>query len=222
MSLSASTCSGQNLTYTVTVENTGAIEDAYTLTTTNGKLSKEKLALKPGQSMQATLDVQTLGLTGERIFTVTAKSDTSSATDSAGTTAQLDNCYSLQLEPFPKRVRACPGQDAEYSIGVKNSGTKFDTYRISLGNDTKQIAMDPVQQFTFNFTYKVPANSSPGLTEIKATAKSGHLETDTILEVEVKDYNTCYGVQVLDGKPKSVLVYKATAFPVSVKNTGEQ
>ena len=186
---------GAALTYTVTVTNTGGVADNYVLTKSDNaswslSLSSSTLSLAVGASGTATLTV-TIPSDAENNtrdnVTVTATSQTNSAVNNSascvarcvvgGVTENL-----VQVSISPTSMSNGPGEEVNFSVTVKNTGTSTDTFTLT-ASDTK--GWGPTLSITsttlaggalrtgIKLSIKIPNNATDGdSTTITVTATS--------------------------------------------------
>jgi uncharacterized membrane protein len=157
---------GENLTYTVTVQNTGRYDDNYSLDISAGgwsyKISPPTVSIPAGGSENATLSV-TLGA-GAQDITVTATG--AYASDNSMTSA-VGVPFSISI--FPDENSALLGENVGFTIIVRNLGENVDNYSLVARDDAGWgLALDdnllenvaPGENRTTGLTVTIPDNEN--------------------------------------------------------------
>jgi hypothetical protein len=120
--------SGQTVTYTVTVTNTGNQFETFSLTTNYGSLSQTSIYLHPGTSGYVTLTVYAPSST--ITIVVMASSSFVSNTATASLTVYSTSCVrsspSIGISPSSQSARA--GEQASYTVTVTNNNNPVCGY----------------------------------------------------------------------------------------------
>ncbi len=213
-----SVCSNIPASFTVSVKNTGAVQDTVELTSTKGALGQSKVVLEPGETKDIRLDIDTEGLIGEELIKIIARSD--GASDETTGRLVAENCYSASLLIEPAERTTCPCGTLGYSIVLENDGKLKDTYTIKFGNTTETASLEPGEKTEFGYMFLLPCDMK-GKYEIRASVSSGHTEGSAASSLTVKESGTCWSGSLEAGKSAEVEVYGAAVMPVKVKNTGD-
>lgn len=123
-------CLGQQVRYDVEFTNTGIQDEEFELSTGYGQLSQNKVTLEDGET-------QTLALTAsadevvEENFNVVAASTTSYAQDIENVNFNTEICYASDVSITPEQKDAAAFTETDYTVTVRNTGTKADTFTLS-------------------------------------------------------------------------------------------
>lgn len=210
-------CSGETITSKLLLTNTGGVKDTYALSASHGTLGLTSVTLEPGESQELELRAETAGMTGERTFSVVAEG--ASTRVEAGVQASLDLCYAAQLG-INRNVTACPGTVATFLVTAENTGSKQDTYRLSLEGSTKQVVLAAHERQSFPFDVRVPADAAPGVRTVVAAVTSDRYSDERNASLTVPAYSSCYQALLADGRSKAVAITRAAAFRVRLENPG--
>jgi len=112
---------GDNVSYTVTIQNTGRYDDTYWLSSTLGTLQPSNLSINAGDNDTATLEVSLPVGAGDIIVTA----DGSYADDNCMASA-FGMPVSISISPSEKS--ALPGETVDFEVAVKNLGENVDNY----------------------------------------------------------------------------------------------
>ena len=242
VSISPSENSGppaQTLSYTVTVNNTGDVDDNYDLDVSDNAgwaptLSENLLEVPSGENRQTTLSVtvpaNALGSTEDNLtVTATSRADNTFENDDS-CIAHAEIVRSVSVSISPGYQENLPGENLIYDITVGNTGNIADTYTLENSDDAgwllsfenTSLTIPPFESRTTKLTVTIPENALPSTNDnIRVIATSQENEN-------VNAENSCIAhVQVVRGVSVSIQpVYKSGApgttidYTVTVKNTG--
>jgi uncharacterized membrane protein len=232
----------ENVTFTVTVKNTGNVLDNYALTVGDNENWEPTLDdnlfanIAPGDNMQTTLmvTVPENAVPGtEDNITVTATSlIDNTIKDNESCTVRVAFTYGVKVSISPGENSAFPGENVTFTVTVMNTGDNSDNFVLHAGDnlqwelslvDNLMENIAPEGQRTTKLTVSIPDNAAPDARDnITVTASSSENEN-------VTDNATCIahstviarGVEVsisptvADGMPGDSLSYT-----VAVTNTG--
>lgn len=212
-------CSGIPVEYTISIKNTGTIEDEFELTSSLGILDKDMIMLGPGETMDVKLDVDTSDLTGTETITIRVSSE--AVSDEAKTELVLENCYSATVTVTPDEQSACPYSRINYTVIVENTGELADSYILIFEEFMQEFDLGSGKSKVL--TFPVFSDTS-GAYIITAKLRSDHhISISDDATLLITPLETCYSVELTaEVTEKSTETNKATVIPVEVKNTGEQ
>jgi parallel beta-helix repeat protein len=142
-SISPSEESGQPtqvLSYTVTVSNTGNLDDNYILTASDNMgwgplVSPTLLTVASGSAVEATLTVtipeNAIGYTEDNITVVATSQADTMVSDNASCTAHVQVVRGVNVIVEPKSQFDVIGENAVFTVTVKNTGDIWDNYYLT-------------------------------------------------------------------------------------------
>jgi uncharacterized membrane protein len=224
-----SVCSGFDAQLDVAVRNTGSIEETVILASSIGTLGSSSFMLGPGDSATTTLDIDAGSVTGpSTAVTVTASVGGVSA--EANATLAVEECHSSTLSvSSPEQASACAGTSASYTVTAANTGSIQDGYVLTVESPllgepvVDAFTLGPGENKAVDIQVPVAADASAGTYGISASlgAESGGAAQAANSSLVVKARSTCFSVALSNGGTESVMIGKAVAVPITVKNTGE-
>jgi len=229
----------QTLNYTITVKNTGSLDDNYDLTVSDnagwGPTLLENLIRVPaGENRQTTLSVtipvNALGCTRDNITaTATSRAD-NKVKGSGACIAHAENVRSVNVLISPSYQENLPGENLVYTVTIRNTGNIADTYALEnsdnvgwpLSLENTSLAIPPFENRTTKLTVTIPDNALPCTNDnIRVVAISQENENVRAENSCVAHVRVVRGVEVSispsyqSGTPGATLNYT-----VMVKNTG--
>jgi len=225
---------GENVTFTVTVTNTGE-NDTYEMKATDNAgweptLSENSLTLAPGESSVIYLGVtipDDAPIGAEDIITVMALGVRAS---------NLAKCMAyvgmIKVIISPDYLAGLPGVTLNYTVTVTNTSENVDNYDLTISDNENWgptlsenllANIGPGENETTTLTVKIPENALPGIEDnITVTATSRADNT-------VSDNASCIATVTVGGVEVSILPENKPGPPgvtipydVKVKNTGEK
>lgn len=213
-----SACIGDNAEFQITITNAGKFSETFDVITSDKPKEPSPVSLSSGQSK--TLKIVTPVANAKQTITVNAKSQTSYASDSLDLKINGAACYLSSMDIAPTTASVCSGDQGSFSINLKNTGTKADTFALSANAgalSASSSTIEPGQSRVVTLTH-TPAKV--GITEFEISAASNYQKlkaTATLNSVE------CRGVAVLV-VPDKIEAVKGDMlnFNATVKNTGRK
>ena len=198
---SKTACRGQQITYTVEVTNTGIQDEEFELSTGYGELSRNSVTLEDGETQTVTLRASADEVVQEN-FNVVAASKTSYAQDIQNVDFNTEICYASDVSITPEQKDAAAFTETDYTVTVRNTGTKADTFSLSsnIGEfEDTQLDIDGKSSAQTTLTVR-PENL--GTQEINVRAESAVNSSasasvnvqngmDMNLEVQSREVNAC-------------------------------
>lgn len=138
-------CEDERFEKQLTVENTGEAEDTYTISTTRGELSEERVNLESGEERRIEIDFNSSEYTiGESYETeVSVDSQTfSEPSKTATSNFAVEDCYNLEMDVVPNIQSAGENRSVLYEVHLENTGTKKNEYRVT-GEGPEWISVRP-------------------------------------------------------------------------------
>ena len=172
-------CRGETKTYNVTVINLGKETETFDLFTnvTYASLSESSLTLEPNEERTLTLTVSSV--VESKSILVKIKSKDSWAENEKVLSLEVKDCYNFELTLQPLENNVCLGKSINYTLKIKNTGSKEDSYEIkgpswvyletetvSLGpNEEKEVNIEvkPEQKGRMSFNLSVSSSNLPEL-----------------------------------------------------------
>ena len=173
---------GADVSYTLTVTNTGNASDSFNLTVssttwTTGVLPTSVGPLAAGGSTTVTVTVSIpAGAAGEATdaATITATSvGSSTASDSSTVTTTANTNRGVTLTPATDAKSGNPGADVSYTLTVTNTGNASDSFNLTVSNTTWTTGVLPISvgplaaggSTTVAVTVSIPAGAAGGATD---------------------------------------------------------
>lgn len=210
-------CIGDTETFDLGISNLGKSSETFIITSTSGILEQDEIALESGESKKVTLRIPVTE--DKKIVDVNVKSKTSYAEDQKTLQILGVNCYSQIATITPESKTMCIKESSDFTLTIKNTGTKEDTYTIT--TDFGELSSEALT-IEAETEKKVKLTVSPedmGQYTANIEVKSPH-ETNK-LSVTIAAQN-CKGVAVITiPKEKRVCKGDIAEYTVTVKNTGK-
>ncbi|WP_292487311.1 PGF-pre-PGF domain-containing protein [Methanohalobium sp.] len=219
----------ENASYTLTLKNTGYLNDSYDLVVSSPRadafLDKSSLNLAPGEYGSVNLNVSS-DSGGNFDVKVSAVSTNAGQKETVTTTTKVEK-YGLTMNADSSSSTIKPGNETNYTLTVKNTGNREDTYNLNVtapslspGLTTGSLTIAPGNTQSFDVTL---SNSTPGsyTATVNASSTSDTDEwTEKTLELNVEDKNNSGVSLSLNPTTKRVERNGGAAYTIKVKNTG--
>lgn len=219
----------ENASYNLTVMNTGNLDDSYDLVVSSPRadafLNKDSINLAPGESKSVNLNVSS-DSGGNFEAQVSVISTNSGQKETITTTTQAEY-YGLTMSADSTSSTIKPGNEANYTLTIKNTGNRQDTYNLEVTNtslspelSTSSLTIPSDSKKSLNVTL---SNQTTGIytafVNASSTRDTSKYTSKTLkLNVEKEDKP---GVALsLDPTTKRVERNGEAAYTVKVKNTG--
>ena len=190
---------GTTVAYTLRVTNTGTITDYFNLSiggpTWSTTLSVYGLNLKPGEGQPVTVYVQVpAGATNgaQDAATITARSAVvPTVADSATlTTTAYVPTYGVDMTPLVAQQTGHPGDVMTYTLTVRNTGERTDTYTLSKAGDVWTTTLSapsvgplaPNGTAQFDVMVQIPGGAISGtfdMVQVTAASQKDNSKSDT-------------------------------------------
>ncbi len=187
------------VTYTLRVTNTGIITDYLNLSVSGPNwgttLSAYGFNLKPGegQSVEAYVQIPAGESSGAQdVATIIARSsgDPTVADSAILTTTAYVPTYGVDLTPLIAQQDGHPGDVMTYTLTVRNTGERADTYTLSKAGNTWPTTLsvpsvgplDPNNTAQFDVTVQIPVTTTGGTfdtVQVTATSQKDGSKNDT-------------------------------------------
>ncbi|MDY6770198.1 MAG: hypothetical protein SVU88_04475 [Candidatus Nanohaloarchaea archaeon] len=140
-------CRGETATYTVTVENDGAVEETYRLRSDTGTLSRDRITVPADAERTVSLTVSSREAVN-RTVTVRAASTSSYASDTATVRFVSEECRGVSVDVAPANASVCRSASLLLTAAATNTGSISDTYTVSIGDDRTNVSLGPGETAT--------------------------------------------------------------------------
>ena len=210
-------CVGESSSIDLSISNKGRDEETFVLNTNYGKLSQVEVTLKPGTSETVTLTAENNNI-GKRDIRVSAQSTSSYAHESKIIELQTEKCYNSAVIVAPERNELCVGIEGSFSVVVKNTGTKSDSFVLSstggrLQDNNLIIAPGESKETKLYFT---PQELKEYKITVNAQGKSESSDTVTAVGLNCKNVAV-----LLTPSERTVCENGLTDYTVEIQNTGK-
>jgi uncharacterized membrane protein len=217
-------CLGDSMDYELTITNTGEEEDEYAIGTPEWVYpDRTSTVLGAGESDIITLTalpdekgIQTFEVT------VTSVRDELAAPITLSGIINVKECRGVALIVSPEELSVCRGEEAEFSVNVKNTGSLEETFQIS--STFGELAIESVELDAGESETVALHVDSSGLPEgtviIEVSAAGGPVSDMATAELVVEEcYMTEFSLQ-----PDEVTACPGAEIPYTmrVRNTGMQ
>jgi uncharacterized membrane protein len=221
---SQSACIQEPKTFDLIITNTGDLEDEFEITAPDWIMSQyDKVVIrgKESQAIELTALPEELGL---HTFEVSVKSVRDKDADRLILKGAInsDECRAVAVILDPDEKTACIGDEAKFSVNIKNTGTQKGTFALetTFGElEADEIELAAGDSKTIILT--VDTSDLPeGTVVTDVTASDGPISDTSSVELKV---DTCFLAE-LTTQPDNVTVCPGARIPytIKVKNTGKQ
>ncbi len=215
-------CKGEVARILTTIKNTGVKEDTFTISSTMGTPGEETFTLNAMETKGVYIDIPTADLEAEQVdFNVTVKSDKTS--DVTFGSIFVEDCYSADLSVNPKSAEFCPCDSETYTITVKNTGKREDTYTLTstvgeLSDNSITLESKESQKITLTIAPKCGDVEEKGTIELL----SDFVNQSETIDIILKSLEDCYAFDVTI-TPETIEgdVGEGYLHTVYIKNNGE-
>lgn len=125
----AGACLDEVAHFSINLTNNGKFFEDFIILATDGILEAGKITLEAGETKTVGLDVPAKDTKKE--VAITAKSTSTYASESKTVEVNGINCYSSNLAIAPEEKSACLYDGANYTLTLKNTGTRPDIFRLN-------------------------------------------------------------------------------------------
>jgi uncharacterized membrane protein len=232
---------GGTLTYTVTVNNTGNVQENFQLTKGDNagwglNLADNWLLVSKGgtgtTNLTVTIPTNAIGGTFDNIWVKATSQDNAAVFDNKSCLAQVKIARGVDVLISPDYQENVRRENVAFTVIVKNTGNVLDNYALTVGdnenwgpklNDNLFVNIAPGDNKTTTLRITIPDNAVPGTEDnITVTATS---QTDNT----IKDNDSCLVHVVINrGVRVSISPGENSAFPgedvtfaVTVTNTSD-
>ncbi len=216
-------CRGESTDFVARIENTGTAVTAYTVEA-NGKLSREKIVLSPGEAQDVILGIT--GTEKEGTYPVTIVVSGGSATDRDSATLVVHRCHEASMTVSPAERDICEGDLLNYEVIVKNTGELEDSYDLAFPGGEREFSLQPGDSIKLKMD--IPFNDSWGDDGLRFRLESANgFRTEKKVTLNVTSEDVCYAAEmkILDGKSdkeKSItsVIGEGRVVEISLMNRG--
>ena len=159
--------------------------------------------------------------TGRADFTITVSSGSDpKLSESVKGALDARECRDVDISITPSEITTCSGDDAVYTVSVKNLGTTQDTFDIvsSLGTLEKdRLVLGADETKTIALT--VGTGDMEGAETVTDTAESEGITDQASADLVVEK---CYSAEIIfDPAEVSICPFKTVEFGIELRNTGK-
>lgn len=210
-------CIGDKLTFDIDISNIGKTEETFKITTTTGITEKDEVTIGSGETKTVTLDI--IVTAEKKTIEFNVKSTTSYAQDSKTLQIIGANCYSEEVSITPISKTMCIKESSDFTLSIKNTGTKEDTYSIT--TDFGELSANELT-IDAGTEKKVKLRVTPeDMGEHKANIEVRSAHFKETLSVNVHAQN-CKGIAVITiPKENSACKGEIAEYMITVKNIGK-
>ncbi|WP_414836671.1 hypothetical protein [Candidatus Nanohalococcus occultus] len=187
-------CETEQFTADATVTNTGEAKESFALTASRGNLSDSAVELDPGESEEVELELNSAEMAmGANNVTLTSTAATFNAPSSTSTlTAVKENCHDLEMNLVSYEKSAGENKAAIYQIALTNTGTRENTYNLSVQAPdwvtvTPESKTVPAGQTRYGYIYAGVPFEKRGEIQITAMAEGTEIEKNMSAMLIVDD-----------------------------------
>ncbi len=115
------------------VENTGELEETFTVSTDAGNLSEDSVQLEPSESETLEQSINPAAMAGEGTSEISVTSTAStfgSPVTTATASVDLQNCWDASLNVVPEVTSVGENRSTVYEIELTNTGTRQNNYTL--------------------------------------------------------------------------------------------
>ncbi len=219
-------CKGFGVNYSVEIKNSGMLDDTYSLASDIGRLEKENISVKKGESSKASLIIPGNVLLENNTVNIKAVSLGDSAISAtAKSLLYTENCYNVSSLAAVPEDRICAGKTAIFDIEIQNAGKLADDYAIDTsfgGISKKYITLAPQEKETVWVAIPTELNDS-GKKEVIISISSKNSNAMQNLSLQIEPAKDCYGFSVL-AKNDTLFTNDSIGrlFEITLQNAGRE
>jgi len=212
-------CRGDNDIFTVTIKNTGSLENTFQLTADMGEFESSAITLPGGASADLEFVVDTSDV--EDIATIRITASDGQVSDSSDVRIHVNECYSAELLVTPEVVYTCSFSDVLLTMTLQNTGEMADVYTLVYNGESSVISLNAGDSGEVEYLYSVPEmGEGVYMLDVVLTSQKG-VSLTASAEINVIAIENCYAVDIYNGDG-SIDVGKAGIVELTVENNGEQ
>lgn len=210
-------CRGEEATYQVQITNDGIQAETFDLETDYGDLSTGEVTLQEGETKRVTVTASSDNETTEN-FNIRAMSTTSYAQDIRNLQLNVETCYDSDVVVTPGSQEVAAGTPAQYTVTIRNLGTKGDTFTVSSSQGDLSATEIDVPAGESREVNLAVTPEQLGEQEVTVTASS-NVESIATLQMDVYNGND---VEVGFSDAASQICETGThTYTADLENTGE-
>ena len=232
----ASFCENSEVKVPLILQNSGTAPNTYNLKISGPEwiaLDREQVSLAAGE--QATIKAILFpghGVNGKFSVEVTAESELGNEKDEVVLTANVLKCHGASLSISKSEDNLCPRTSKSYSAEIMNTGTKTESFVLSLGApawvtvDKTSFQLAESQSETVNIVASPTADVMAGKYTVSlevASQEGSKASAKDSLTLEISSKDSCFGVQTTAEKDYVKVAYgEGTLIPIVVENVGSE
>ena len=218
--------------YQLEIENTGAVEDVYTLSSSEpGEITiaptriPEEGNLAPGETYTANVwfNPNTDRSEGRHSFTLNAKSRATGETYSTTGVVNVVRDYQVNLETTQTSQVVCRGDTATYEIDVTNTGMQPDELKLTtnhgqLSQDRLELGQGETQTVTLEHSSTEETSQ-----DIQVRAESTKVTYASDVQNLEFTAETCYDSEInIEPESQDIAAHTTGEYTINLENLGTQ
>lgn len=223
-SLSKSDCFDEFVIFDISIKNTGKEAESFNLESSLGTLSQNILEIESMERKTAELTVAVLKEKEDVTLSVKSQDIYSYAQDSKVLEVIGLECMDVEISLYPLEKEVCEREVAEFTINVKNTGKRNDTFMISsnLGDFVdREVSLEAGEERDVILKILTETIETKDY-DFTVTVESEEISDSIDGKLRVKDIDTCYGFEV-SAEPEMMVIntIKGCLYTINLKNTGD-
>ncbi|VVB59539.1 Uncharacterised protein [uncultured archaeon] len=219
-------CKGFPVNYSVQIKNSGTLDDIYSLASDTGRLEKENISVRKGESSEVSLAIPEDALQENNTINIKAVSlGDAGISATAKSLLYVQNCYNVSSSAAAPEEKICAGKTAVFGIDIQNTGKLADDYTIDTnlgGLSEKYVTLAPQEKALISAIIPTELNDS-GKKQVTLTISSKNSNAMQNLSLDIEPAKDCYGFSVL-AKKDTLFTNDSTGqlFEATVLNSGRE
>lgn len=223
-SVSKSDCFDEFVIFDVSIKNTGKEAESFNLDSSLGTLSQGVLELESMEIKAVELSVPVLKEKEDVTLSVKSQDIYSYAQDSKVLEVIGLGCRNVEISLDSLEKEVCEGDVAEFTVNVKNTGKRNDTFMLSsnLGDLVdREVSLEAGEERDVILKILTETIETKDY-DFTVNVESEEISDSIDGKLRVKDIDTCYGFEV-SAEPEMMVIdtIKGCLYTINLKNTGD-